>query len=109
MRKTTIYCLVLLGLLGTPVAAVAQDGIDTGDNAWILTSSALVLMMTGPGLALFYGGPGSQEKHSRDHDAVVHHDGLDDRAVGDLRIQPGVRRRQRSARHVRPGDSDTPS
>src|SRR5678810_1178458 len=27
-----------------------------GDNAWILTCSALVLMMTGPGLALFYGG-----------------------------------------------------
>ncbi len=30
--------------------------IDTGDNAWMLTSSALVLMMTGPGLALFYCG-----------------------------------------------------
>ncbi|MBL8214586.1 MAG: ammonium transporter [Bryobacterales bacterium] len=28
----------------------------SGDNAWLLTSSALVLMMTGPGLALFYGG-----------------------------------------------------
>src|SRR4029453_6071598 len=27
-----------------------------GDNAWITTSSALVLMMPGPGLALFYGG-----------------------------------------------------
>src|SRR6266849_9824119 len=27
-----------------------------GDNAWMLTSAALVLMMTGPGLALFYGG-----------------------------------------------------
>ena len=27
-----------------------------GDNAWLLVSSALVLMMTGPGLALFYGG-----------------------------------------------------
>ena len=27
-----------------------------GDNSWMLTSSALVLMMTGPGLALFYGG-----------------------------------------------------
>ena len=27
-----------------------------GDNAWMLTSSALVLLMTGPGLALFYGG-----------------------------------------------------
>ena len=29
---------------------------DKGDNAWMLTSSALVLMMTGPGLALFYCG-----------------------------------------------------
>src|SRR3954447_1916871 len=30
--------------------------ISAGDTAWMLTSSALVLMMTGPGLALFYGG-----------------------------------------------------
>jgi len=30
--------------------------IDTADNVWLLVSSALVLMMTGPGLALFYGG-----------------------------------------------------
>jgi ammonium transporter, Amt family len=30
--------------------------LDTGDNAWLLTSSALVLFMTAPGLALFYGG-----------------------------------------------------
>jgi len=30
--------------------------IDKGDNAWMLTSSALVLMMTSPGLAMFYGG-----------------------------------------------------
>ena len=29
---------------------------DTGDQAWVLTASALVLMMTIPGLALFYGG-----------------------------------------------------
>src|SRR6267154_6488814 len=27
-----------------------------GDNAWMLVSAALVLLMTGPGLALFYGG-----------------------------------------------------
>src|SRR6185437_1868869 len=33
--------------------AAAQSA---GDNAWMLISSALVLMMTGPGLALFYGG-----------------------------------------------------
>ncbi len=30
--------------------------VNPGDNAWMLASSALVLMMTGPGLALFYGG-----------------------------------------------------
>ena len=32
------------------------DAHSAGDNAWMLTSAALVLMMTGPGLALFYGG-----------------------------------------------------
>ena len=40
----------------TPVAAVENGTIDTGDNAWMLTSCALVLFMTAPGLALFYGG-----------------------------------------------------
>jgi Amt family ammonium transporter len=37
-------------------AATATPKIDSGDTAWILTSSALVLLMTAPGLALFYGG-----------------------------------------------------
>lgn len=37
-------------------AAAAAPAIDTGDTAWVLTASALVLMMTLPGLALFYGG-----------------------------------------------------
>src|ERR1700722_14848880 len=32
------------------------DAKSSGDNAWMLTCSALVLMMTGPGLALFYSG-----------------------------------------------------
>ena len=35
---------------------VAADKISSGDTAWMLTSTALVLMMTIPGLALFYGG-----------------------------------------------------
>src|SRR5437773_11484494 len=59
-------------LLGAVIAAtlmagcaLAQDTastsspafkLDSGDIAWMLTSSALVLMMTGPGLALFYSG-----------------------------------------------------
>ena len=36
--------------------ASAQEGISSGDTAWILTATALVLFMTLPGLALFYGG-----------------------------------------------------
>src|ERR1019366_7575444 len=35
---------------------VGTDKISAGDTAWMLTSTALVLMMTIPGLALFYGG-----------------------------------------------------
>jgi Amt family ammonium transporter len=41
------------------IAALEQQAAEaksSADNAWMLTSSALVLMMTGPGLALFYGG-----------------------------------------------------
>lgn len=39
-----------------PQVGMAADGIDTGDTAWMLTSTALVLFMTLPGLALFYSG-----------------------------------------------------
>jgi ammonium transporter, Amt family len=39
-----------------PASAAAEPKIDSGDTAWVLTSSALVLLMTAPGLALFYGG-----------------------------------------------------
>jgi ammonium transporter, Amt family len=60
--KRTIRVLALVSLVAfwnLPVfaqAADAQPKIDTGDTAWMLTSAALVLFMTIPGLALFYGG-----------------------------------------------------
>src|SRR3984885_5917369 len=38
------------------VESAAKSAQSAGDNAWMLTSAALVLLMTGPGLALFYGG-----------------------------------------------------
>src|ERR1700726_2650758 len=38
------------------VEDAAKAAQSAGDNAWMLVSAALVLMMTGPGLALFYGG-----------------------------------------------------
>lgn len=59
MRKLTAAGLAA-GLALLPVVAHAQeaavDAADTGDTAWILISAALVLMMTMPGLTLFYGG-----------------------------------------------------
>ena len=46
----------LIGLAFMPGFALAESGADTGDTAWILTATALVLFMTLPGLSFFYGG-----------------------------------------------------
>jgi Amt family ammonium transporter len=55
-RVGSVSLLVLAALASAPRHALAQDSLDTGDTAWMLTSTALVLFMTLPGLALFYGG-----------------------------------------------------
>jgi len=74
MQKRLRPAVALLGLLACASAALAQSPASSveerlakaeaavaaaqsaGDNAWVLVSAALVLLMTGPGLALFYGG-----------------------------------------------------
>jgi Amt family ammonium transporter len=54
LRLPVLGAAALLALAGP---AFAEDSpINAGDTAWMLTSTALVLMMTIPGLALFYGG-----------------------------------------------------
>ncbi len=50
MKKWFITLLLL------PTFALAEDTLDTGDTAWMMISTALVLLMTPAGLALFYGG-----------------------------------------------------
>ena len=55
MKKTTTTALGLLGLLVCSPAALADD-LSSANTSWILTSTALVLFMTIPGLSLFYGG-----------------------------------------------------
>lgn len=47
---------VLLGLLAFTSSTRADEVLNSADTAWILTASGLVLFMTVPGLALFYGG-----------------------------------------------------
>lgn len=51
-----VLFLVTLGMFLLPGNAFAADKHSDGDTAWILTATALVLFMTLPGLALFYGG-----------------------------------------------------
>ncbi|MFL2848388.1 MAG: ammonium transporter [Coraliomargaritaceae bacterium] len=55
---TNLTKLTLLVFLAFPAVLFASDGsaINSGDTAWIITATALVLFMTLPGLALFYGG-----------------------------------------------------
>src|SRR5271167_4319028 len=58
-RLARVMALATLAVATITTVALADDAppkIDSGDTAWMLTSVALVLMMTIPGLALFYGG-----------------------------------------------------
>lgn len=59
MKKIPFFILLFLALIcfipETEVAHISGDHLNTGDTAWLLTSTALVLLMT-PGLAFFYGG-----------------------------------------------------
>jgi len=54
MKLKSIGLALILGLIATP--AFAEDVLDTGNTAWMIVSTALVMMMTPAGLALFYGG-----------------------------------------------------
>ena len=66
MKKLPMLAFLALLISGVPAAwgdgaptaplLVSADKISAGDTAWMLTSTALVLMMSIPGLALFYGG-----------------------------------------------------
>lgn len=63
MKHTSKILTALFATFAAAVPAMAQDVVDpaaaagdSGDTAWILTATALVLLMTLPGLSLFYGG-----------------------------------------------------
>ena len=59
VKRVGLGAAATLGaLMATAGAAFAatKDPLNSGDTAWMITSSALVLMMTIPGLGLFYGG-----------------------------------------------------
>lgn len=55
-KKWGLLALLAFIFLAVPNATFAQDALDTGDTAWILISTGLVLFMMIPGLAMFYAG-----------------------------------------------------
>lgn len=55
-KRITPLLLSMFGLFFSTAVFAADPVFDSGDTAWMLVSSLLVLMMTVPGLALFYGG-----------------------------------------------------
>src|ERR1700761_7769970 len=59
LKKAGLAALATAGTLALTAGgafAATKDPLNSGDTAWMITSSALVLMMTIPGLGLFYGG-----------------------------------------------------
>ena len=54
--SSKVAFIALAAALLLPTAALAQEGLDTGDTAWIFISTGLVLFMMVPGLAMFYAG-----------------------------------------------------
>ena len=56
MKFRKVWGILPLLLVWAPDSASAQDKLDTGDTAWILISTGLVLFMMIPGLAMFYAG-----------------------------------------------------
>jgi Amt family ammonium transporter len=56
MRYNVLSLLTTSLLLSFPIVSFAEESLNSGNTSWILTSTALVLFMTIPGLSLFYGG-----------------------------------------------------
>jgi len=56
LRAATVLAALFIGVTSTSAWAADKPAIDTGDTAWLLVATALVLMMNIPGLSLFYAG-----------------------------------------------------
>ena len=97
-RTRAFFCLCLLFMTLAPASARAVEPVkvfaadakddkgnmllNSGDNAWMLTSSALVLMMTGPGTGAVLQRAGPPQERAGHHDAELHADGRRQRRLG---------------------------
>ena len=88
-----IFLPFLTILLLIPGTAFAQEGLDSGDTAWMLTATVLVLMMTIPGPFSLLRGIGPGKKRSLDYYAQLYDSRIGQCAMGPDRLHPGVRAR----------------
>ena len=94
--KKQLGLAAVLGIIGlaffcVPAEQVVHGGpVNAADTAWILTATALVLLMT-PGLSFFYGGMVRREERGVHASAELHRDGGDQPAVGRGGVQPQLR------------------
>ncbi len=87
MKKWLLSAFVLPSVaLAQDPWLVSTDTINSGDTAWIMTSAVLVLFMTLPGLALFYGGMVRKKKSALHNDAQFCSSGAGVSLVGDCRL-----------------------
>ena len=56
MFKKLLHLLMPLSLMAAATAVFAEDTLSAGDTSWMIVATVLVIMMSIPGLALFYGG-----------------------------------------------------
>lgn len=60
--------------------------LDSGNTAWLIVATVLVLLMSIPGIALFYGGAGAPEKRTERHHADDVHRRSGQYSVGSFRV-----------------------
>ncbi|MCK5784756.1 MAG: ammonium transporter, partial [Desulfobacterales bacterium] len=63
MKSKYIILIAFFSLLFAASAFAGEDTLNSGDTAWMIVATALVMMMTPAGLALFYGGMSRYKNH----------------------------------------------
>ena len=95
IRRPRLFAAIgALPLAAASGTALAAGALDTGNTAWMLTATALVLFMALPGLALFYSGLTRASSALSVMMQAFRHRLPGVPAVVRLRLQPGIRRRR---------------
>jgi len=91
MKRWMFAAVAVAGAAVRPYAQAATAKIDSGDTAWMIVATAMVMLMTLPGLALFYGGIATEKRHTQCNGNVVCYVLHCELFVDRVRISAGIR------------------